>query len=933
MSNQLLNRIKPLIFIIGLVTACFLSASGQNEPVIFDNSYNNLEWNSFVYKAEKEFPIHFYFVSDSLSSVKIHSYDFPISLQDLLEENLTSKKIHFYIENNTKIFVTNSVSLNNSLPYNFFQNVTESLIRPDTLNIQKKQSFLATTKEQSAIELVIGTKAKGSSKKSALFTGKIISLKDNKPIEGATVYLIELAKGTSTDESGAFSLNIPKGKYTLVVNSIENKEIRIELRVLSDGFAEILLEPMVYSLDEVVIRSEKEDLLKSTNTGFEKITAKSLKQIPAVMGERDIIKVAMLLPGVQSVGEGSSGFNVRGAPSDQNMFYINKVPVYNTSHLLGFFSAFNPDVVEDFSLYKGSIPTVYGGRLSAIFNINAKQGDMNEFGARGGISPVTARLMIETPIIKQKLSILVGARSTYSDWALKMINNPDISNSDAKFADFVTNISYNINEKNKLSVFGYYSQDYIKLIDKTKFNYSNQGVSTVWLHSINRKSNLNISLAYSEYNFAEENTEVVISAYTQSYKLQHDEFNLNYAFRPNDHHTFHAGISSMLYLLKNGPFMPYNDSSLVYPKQLENEQGIENAVYLDDDWVILPTLSISAGLRYNLYTSFGPKTVLTYDEGVPRSKETVSDTLYFGSNEPIKTYSGLDYRVAANYQLNPEMSVKVSYNRLHQNIFMLSNTVALSPTDKWKLADYNIKPMVGDQISLGYYTLLNRGKIEASAEIYYKNVDNLVEFKDGANLTVNEYPEQDLVQGNLKAYGIEFMLKKPQGKLNGWINYTYSRSTILVNNTSNGESVNFGLRFPANFDKPHSLNLIANIKLSKRISFSGNIVYSTGRPITYPTAIYYQNGQQFLHYSKRNEYRIPDYFRTDLSLVLEGNLKKHKLIHGSWIFSVYNVTGRKNAYSVYFESKDGEINSYRLSIFGAPILSLTYDFKLGNYAK
>jgi len=932
-----MNCLKNSITKSLLIIACILSFShlpiiGQNKSMLLDAQYDKLPWTTFVEKVEHDFSIRFFYIADSIPNLVISSVSYPVTLEDLLNQNLKPLKILFTLTKHA-VFITNKQELTNQLPVNFFIEPIVEKNQTDVGEEPKNRNYLATTKEQLAQTIVIGIKGKNAAKKKAVFTGRITDVKEHKPIEGATLYFVELARGTTTNELGNFTIIIPKGKYTLVINSIENKESRFELKVLSDGYAELVMEPEVYALEEVVIRSDKEDMLKGTNTGFEKITAKSLKQIPAVMGERDIIKVAMLLPGVQSVGEGSSGFNVRGAPSDQNMFYINKVPVYNTSHLLGFFSAFNPDVIDDFTLYKGSIPTDYGGRLSAIFNINTKQGNMESFSARGGISPITARLMMETPIIKKKLSVLVGMRSTYSDWILKNIKNPEIHNSNANFSDFITNISYNVNEHNQLNVFGYYSKDQIKIVDKTKFDYANQGASLAWFHGFNKKNNMNLSLAYSEYAFKELNTESVVSAFSQSYSLQHDELNLNFTFRPGEKHTITTGLNAILYRLTNNPFLPYGDSSLVYPKQLENEQGFENALYINDEWKILPTLTISAGLRYNVFTNLGPKTVLTYDQDKPFNAETIHDTLRFGSNKPTKSYAGLDYRFSGTYQLNPEMSVKLSYNRVHQHIFMLSNTIALSPTDKWKLADYNIKPMVGDQVSLGYYTLLKSGKIEASAEIYFKNIENLIEFKDGANLQVNEFPELELIQGKLNAYGIELMLKKPQGKMNGWVNYTYARSTVLINNNRTGESVNFGMRFPANYDKPHSVNLIANIKLSKRISFSGNVVYATGRPITYPTAIYYQNGQQFLHYSKRNEYRIPDYFRTDVSFVFEGNLKRKKLAHGSWIFSVYNVTGRKNAYSVYFEQKEGVIQSYKLSIFGAPIFSITYDFKLGNYAK
>jgi hypothetical protein len=385
-----------------------------------------------------------------------------------------------------------------------------------------------------------------------------------------------------------------------------------------------------------------------------------------------------------------------------------------------------------------------------------------------------------------------------------------------------------------------------------------------------------------------------------------------------------------MYRIDRGDYLPLDEGSLIIPKNLGEEQGLEAGIYISDEWKALPNLTLYGGLRFNGYGYLGPTSVYDYTEGAPRIPENITDTLVFGDNEVAKSYFGLDYRFAATYLVNPNFSVKASYNRLHQYIFMLSNTIALAPTDKWKLADYHIEPMVGDQVSLGFYSNFSKNMYEFSIEGYYKWVDNLVEYRDGADLIVNEFPEQEVLQGELNSYGVEVMIKKPYGRLNGWVNYTYSRSIVQVQDEKTGESNNFGTAYPANWDKPHAFNLVANYKLSRRLSISSSVVYSTGRPITYPTAIYYQDGQEILHYSLRNEYRLPDYFRLDASVILEGNLKKKKFLHGSWIFSVYNLTGRRNAYSVYFKSENGRINGYKLSIFGTQIFSITYDFKLGN---
>jgi hypothetical protein len=556
---------------------------------------------------------------------------------------------------------------------------------------------------------------------------------------------------------------------------------------------------------------------------------------------------------------------------------------------------------------------------------------MEKFSMRGGISPVTGSLLVESPIVKNKSSFLISARSTYSNWLLTLVDDPTIHNSEAYFGDGIANFTFKLNEKNELRLFTYYSYDDANIADLTKNKYQNVGGSIKWHRLINSKHSLNLSYTSARYGFENDNMEYTFAAYHQTFTLNHNEIKADFHLRPNEEHTINFGLNSTLYHQQRGDFLPLDENSLIQPISFEPEQGLESGIYIGDNWIVSPELEIIAGLRYNLYTYLGPKTIYNYIPGYPKEEETITDTVFYGNNERIVNYDGLDYRIAAKYLLNENWSVKASYNRLHQYIFMLSNTIAISPTDIWKLSDPHLKPMTGDQYSLGFYTNIMGGFLEISSEGYYKLVKNLVEYKDGADLVINEIPETEIVQGDLDAWGIEFMIRKPDGKINGWLNYTYSRAEVQVNNPSTGEKNNFGMIYPANYDKPHALNLVANYRISKRLSFSGNIVYSTGRPITYPTAIYYQDGMEITNYSLRNEYRLPDYFRMDASMNFEGNLKKKKLLHGSWSVSVYNLTGRKNAYSVYFKSEGGNINGYRLSIFGVPIFSISYNFKMGNY--
>jgi len=921
------------IFLLFLLLLLALGLSAQSPNVKLPATFNNLKFTSFVARVNDELSIRIFYDPSSVPDVMITFSEGKNELIDVLRANLDTFKIKVSADENGNIFLVKDIILKTRLPDDFFA-ISQSNTDNETASneIANREKFLKTNHEYVSKTFIVGTKKAGVYKSEAEVTGRILSFNDSLPLVGATLYIDQLQKGAASNVDGFYTITVPKAKYNLKVRNVGYEETSFKVDVLSEGTQDFYILKKVFLMETVEIRSEADHNVKSVQMGVEKISIKDIKEIPTVLGERDIIKVALLLPGVQSIGEGSSGFNVRGSPSDQNIFYIGDVPVYNTSHLFGFFSSFNSDAVSEFKLYKSSIPAKYGGRLSSIFDIQPWQGDMEKFGARGGISPITARLLAEGPIIKNKLSYMAGIRTTYSDWVLNFVDVPEIKNSKGNFGDGIFNLTYDINTKNRIKLFGYYSYDNINLASKINNYYENAGGSINWYHSFTENHGLDFSLAQSQYNFTEDNYEYGVSAYTLNYELQHTQLNLGFTWKPIENHTLNYGVSSVLYQLDNGKQVPYGEESLVTPTTLGKEKGLESAIYLSDQWAVGPLLTIYGGVRYNNFAYLGPNEVFKYLDNAPKIPENIIDTLQFSDNQIIKDYGGLDYRLGVTYLLNQDVSIKAGYNKLHQYIFMLSNTIAISPTDKWKLSNYNIEPMIGNQFSLGFYANLENQKYELSLEGYYKKIDNLVEYKDGAELVVNPHPEQDVLPGNLDAYGIEFMVRKPFGKLNGWINYTYANSTVLVDNKTTGEQNNFGIAYPANYDKPHSINVVANYKISKRVSFSGNLAYSTGRPITYPTSIYYQDGQPLLNYSLRNEYRIPDYFRMDVSFKVEGNLKRNKWLHGSWIFSVYNLTGRNNAYSVYFKSEEGFIRGYKLSIFAVPIFSVTYDFKLGNYA-
>ncbi len=926
-------QVSKGILLSVLILFISLFALGQEVKFVVPTSLNQSSWSSFVAEIEKYSDFRFFYHQDSISDFKLEVNGVGLTLETVLKDNLSKYKLYFAIDDKQNVFVSRNQKLKAELPPGFVD-MTRDYEADSSLSTKKETSndFLQTSKKYVSKTIVVGNAKDGVHLSEATVSGYITNREDGLAVVGATLYIPALETGTTTNTSGFYSLQLPKGKFQMVVNSIDTEADQYELLILSNGQVDLVVDKKVYALDEVVIKSERYDNVRGTQMGFEKISTKNIKEIPTIMGERDIIKVALLLPGVQTVGEGASGFNVRGSPADQNLFYINNIPIYNTSHLFGFFSTFPPDAISEFTLYKSNFPAKFGGRLSSIFDITAKEGNKKNFSARGGISPITGRLMVEGPIVKDKSSYLVGVRSTYSNWVLKLIDNPDIKNSRAGFADAVANFSIALTPKDRLKILGYFSYDDIKMANHTDFNYENQGASVTWSHLFKDKHSFDLSYIYSKYSFGEENSQFALDAYQHAYDLKHNEVRAGVTLRPNNDHRITIGLNSVLYLLDRGQHMPLNAESLIEPVTLGEEKGLESSVYISEDWDVSPLFSISGGIRYNFYSYLGPQEVYSYQDGVSKEIENITDTTQYGDNEVIKSYSAPDFRIAAKYIINPNLSVKASFNTVHQYIFMLSNTIAMSPTDKWKLSDSHIKPMSGQQYAVGAFTNLAKNRLEFSTEVYYKKVKNLVEYKDGADLLVNEVPEVDVLQGELEAYGIEFMLKKPYGRLNGWVNYTFSKSIVVVDSDIPGNQANFGNPYPANYDKPHALNLVLNYKFSRRLSISGNLVYSTGRPTTYPSAIYYQNGMQVLHYSTRNEYRLPDYFRVDLSINLEGNLLANKLAHGSWNLSVYNVTGRKNAYSVYFTSENGEVKGYKLSVFGVPIVSLTYNFKLGNYA-
>ncbi|MFZ5941111.1 MAG: TonB-dependent receptor [Bacteroidota bacterium] len=913
------------IFLFLLLTGL----SAQDNPVL-QKSYPEQSFGDFADRAGQDLNLHFYFRGEDTDSLRVKDASQGTTLNAVLDATLEGTGLR-YQQIGNEIFIYSGQQMVTRLPEyeaRSKKNLSAVLNPADTAT--NGGEFIETKNLPRESFLKVGS-GKPRNGYRCLVQGSIVNDQTAEPLIGATIVVEETGKGTITDVDGRFQLRLVPGVYHISVDHMAMKEMKYGLEVISDGSVTIRLENDLIQLQEVTLVNKRQSNVEGMLMGFDRISVKSMKQIPLVLGEKDVIRIVQMLPGVQNAGEGSSGFNVRGGSADQNMFYINRISIYNTSHLFGFFTAFSPDIISDFSLYKTNIPAKYGGRIASIFEINTRQGNKNSYFAQGGISPVTAHFMVEGPVIKNKVTFVASYRTTYSDWLLKRMNDADLRQSDASFYDATLGINADLNEKNQIRAFIYQSADKFSLSYRNDYHYSNSGESVVWKHTFSDAFSSDFSLSNSLYRFSTIDRNNITEAYTHEYFISHTEARADFLLTKGDRHRIEFGAGSILYRLNRGDILPYGEESARVPVILGQEQGLENSAYLSDELKITKNINLLLGLRYSYYMLLGPEEVNLYEPSMPMNEYTFTGTRAFGSGEIAKTYSGLEPRAALNLKVGPYSSVKASYNKLHQYIFLLSNTIALAPNDQWKLTDYHIRPPESDQVSLGYYHDVREPGMNISVEIYKKWINDVVEYKDGADFISGEPIETQVLQGTQESEGIELMVKKNTGDLTGWISYTLSRSTVLIDGEYDEQKVNNGVPFPSNFDRPHSFNLVSNYRVSRRLSFSANVVYSTGRPVTLPVAAYFNEGRPYLLYSSRNAYRIPDYFRVDFSVNLEGNLKFRKVAHSYWMLNIYNLTGRHNAYSVFYEVENGEINGYQLSIFAKPIVTLSWNFKFGNY--
>ncbi len=767
----------------------------------------------------------------------------------------------------------------------------------------------------------------GSGKKYSI-SGYVKDAKNGEALIGALVYKKETQTGVSTNEYGFYSLTLPEGKHTLLISFVGYANIQQEIDLTKNITLNFEPKEQGRDLQEVEITAEAADKnVKSMEMSVAKIDIKQIQKMPALLGEVDVIKTIQLLPGVTTVGEGASGFNVRGGNIDQNLVLLDEAPVYNSSHLFGFFSVFNPDAVKDVKLIKGGIPSQYGGRVSSILDIRMKEGNSKTYEVNGGIGTIFSRLAIEAPIKKDKVSFIVAGRRSYIDVLAKPIlkkRQPNLSDAKFYFYDLTAKINWKVNDKNTVFLSGYLGRDVFGA--GFTFNWGNATTSLRWNHVFNNKLFMNLTSFYSNYDyqlgFKQEGT---------SQKFEWKSNIINYSFKPdfsyymNSRNSIRFGVQAILFDFKPGKASITDKEDNTFNISLDNKKGIEYAAYIGNEQKLTQKFSVEYGIRWSFYNYVGNGSAFYYRDTIPNEEKPLDKEVSVSDWETIKFYNTPEPRFALNYVINDKSSIKASYNRMAQYIQIVSNTAASTPLDVYTPVTNNIKPLIADQGAIGYFRNFKENMFETSLEVYYKYMQNQLDYIDNADLLLNKYLEAQLLQGLGRAYGAELYLRKTKGKLTGWVSYTYSKTERLVRGISNDEW------FFSKYDRTHMLNTTATYDY-KRFSFSANFIYLSGTPATFPNAKLQVQSINIPYNTenKRNYYRNTPYHRLDIGITYNMTRNPEAKKKHSIVLSVYNVYNRRNAFSIYFRTKEGEpmqTEAVRYSVIGTVIPALTYNFR------
>lgn len=765
-------------------------------------------------------------------------------------------------------------------------------------------------------------------------SGTVYDKNNNETLIGVSLYFPKLNTGITTNEYGFYSVTLPEGTYQVEVGYLGYSSITETIILNQKITKNFKLSEETESLDEIVIESNIEKLnVKTPQMSVNKLTSASIKQIPVVLGEADIIKSLILLPGVTSAGEGASGFNVRGGAADQNLILLDEAIVFNSSHLFGFFSVFNPDVIKDVRLFKGGIPSKYGGRLSSVLDIYQKEGNSNDFNLTGGIGLVSSRLLAEGPIEKEKSSFLIGGRASYAHLFLPLLDNDN----KAYFYDLNSKINYRFDDRNNLFLSTYFGKDVFGISDSFVNKYGNSVINLRWNHLYSDKLFSNLSVIYSDYFYG-----LILDFVGFEWDSGITNFNLKYDFKHYINNTFKLsyGMSSIYSKFNPGKIVPNREDSGIIAEKLTDKYANEFAAYIDAEHNISDQLRLQYGIRFSNFTRLGQDELNVYKDNMPvlydnefkkyTSAEAVG-TDSFERSDVISNFNNLEPRVSISYTLNDQTSIKASYNRMAQYLHLLTNTSSPTPLDVWAPSGKYIKPQLLDQFAIGYFKTLNEGDYSIETEAFYKKIQNRIDYINGANLVANNEIETVILNGKARAYGLEILFKKNEGKLKGWLAYTLSKSEQLTaGRTPYEPGINSGEWYNTPYDKTHDISINASYELNKKWKFNSNFVFQTGQPTNYPVGQYEVQGLNVPIYNdnRRNSDRLPTYHRLDISATLKPEKNNQRKWQAEWVFGIYNLYGRQNAASINFSQNRETLRNEAIqtAIFGM-VPSVTYNFK------
>jgi len=751
--------------------------------------------------------------------------------------------------------------------------------------------------------------------------GKITDKHSGEPLPGATVFVKQIQTGAVSDVYGNYSLTLDVGSYTLVYSYVGYKTVEKSVELTMNIRLSQEMEPILRDLKEVEITSERNDknVVKPEMSTF-RMDIKTIQRIPALFGEVDVIKAIQMLPGVQSVGEGSSGFSVRGGAPDQNLILLDEATVYNASHLMGFFSVFNNDAIRDVKLYKGDIPATYGGRLASVLDVRMNDGNSKKFEVNGGIGLISSRLTVEGPVANDRCSFIVSGRRTYADIFLALSSDEALRNNKLYFYDLNAKINYKVNNNNQIFLSGYFGRDVFKN-DFVGMKWGNETATIRWNHLFTRQLFSNFSFIYSNYLYNLNTPAGEATSLDWTSNLRDLGIKADFSYYPNTKNTIRFGGSVIYHMFNPGICKGIGDQTVITTVKVAGNYGFETGIYASNEQKFGDRFTVKYGLRFSMFQNTGPGTIFRYDTAY----KAIDSTIY-KSGELYKTYTGLEPRLGLLYDFDSKQSIKASYARTNQYLQLAQNSTVGTPLDIWFAASPNIKPQVGDQVALGYFRNFRRNTIETSVEAYYKWMRNVIDFKDFAELLLNDKMEGEVRTGKAWSYGVEFLVRLNEARVNGWVSYTYSRTFRKI------REINSNTPYPAPYDKPNNISVVLNYVISKRFMVSANWVYATGAPVTFPTGRAEIGGKIVPIYSDRNQYRYQDYHRLDLSVSFYSKEKPEKKFKWDLNFSIYNVYNRHNTWSINFtqDNINPDITyAEKVYLFGI-IPSVTFNFHFNN---